>query len=190
MAPFIPPYLPLSNFIRPFAERLNLNTLPLHVHEVVAAFVGYHIIFRLSPTISAWLFPRHYPFLKNLTRVNWDVHVVSLIQSTFISGLGLYIIWYDQVRSVVEHKVFGYTPLAGTMQAFALGYFLWDLMMSTMYFEIFGIGFLMHALSAVLVFSLGFVSIHSSKAHIGGRLTGTLRAASVRQLLRADLYPI
>ena len=56
------------------------------------------------------------------------------------------------------HRVFGYTGIGGAVQAFALGYFAWDLAMSAAYFDVFGIGFLAHAASAVIVFSLGFVS--------------------------------
>ncbi|KAF8455283.1 TLC domain-containing protein [Kalaharituber pfeilii] len=154
--PIFPPWPPLTRLVGPFAERFNLNTLPLHIHEVLIAFITYHVIFLLSPLYSSLLFPRHYPVLKPRTRINWDVHVVSLVQSTFISGLALYVMWVDKARSEEEHRVFGYTPLGGQVQAFALGYFVWDLAMSAAYFDVFGIGFLMHALSAVFVFSLGF----------------------------------
>ena len=163
--PFFAPYPPLAEFVRPYAEHLNLNSLHLHIHEVIFAFVTYHIIFLLSPAISSRLFPRSYPQLKARTRINWDVHVVSLVQSTFISVLALYQIIVDKERSAPmseggEHRVYGYTPLGGATAAFALGYFVWDLWMSTRYFDVFGIGFLMHALSAVVVYALGFVRPH------------------------------
>jgi len=154
--PFFPPYRPLQEFVTPWAQKLNLNTLPLHIHEVIIAFVTYHAIFLISPLISTILFPRHYPSLKPRTRINWDVHVVSLVQSTFISGLALYVMWNDRERSEEEHRVYGYTGLGGAIQAFALGYFLWDLVMSAAYFDVFGIGFLAHAASAVVVYSFGF----------------------------------
>lgn len=66
----IPSYPPLTEFTRPYAEKFNLTTLPLHIHEVLFAVVF--------------------------------------------------------------------------------------LCISAAYFEIFGVGFLMHALSAVVVFALGF----------------------------------
>jgi len=154
--PFFPPYRPLQEFVTPFAAKLNLHTLPLHIHAVLIAFVAYHLVFLGSPIFSTLLFPRHYPSLKPRTRINWDVHVVSFVQSTFISALGLYVIFKDKERADKEHRVFGYTGIGGATQAFALGYFLWDLMMSALYFDVFGIGFLFHALSAVVVYSLGF----------------------------------
>lgn len=62
----------------------------------------------------------------------------------------------DKERAEEEHRVFGYTGIGGATQAFALGYFVWDLVMSAAYFDVFGIGFLAHAASAVVVFSFGF----------------------------------
>lgn len=154
--PFFPPYRPLQSLVTPWAQKYNLNTLPLHIHEVLIAFVAYHVVFLLSPLISTWLFPRHYPALKPRTRINWNIHVVSLVQSILISALGLYVMFTDKERAEQEHRVFGYTGIGGAAQAFALGYFVWDLAMSAAYFDIFGIGFLAHAASAVIVFTLGF----------------------------------
>ena len=48
------------------------------------------------------------------------------------------------------------------IQGFAAGYFLWDLVVSWKYLDLFGWGLLAHAISALVVFSLGFVSLKSS----------------------------
>jgi len=55
-----------------------------------------------------------------------------------------------------EEKVWGYTGASGMIQAFAGGYFLWDLCITTVNVNIFGWGMLAHAVSALFVFSLGF----------------------------------
>ena len=55
-------------------------------------------------------------------------------------------------------RVHGYTGGTGLVQAFAGGYFLWDLVVTVQNVGIFGIGMLFHAISALCVFSLGFVS--------------------------------
>lgn len=44
------------------------------------------------------------------------------------------------------------------IQGFAAGYFLWDFCVSAMHVDVFGWGMLAHAVSALIVFSLGFVS--------------------------------
>ena len=56
-------------------------------------------------------------------------------------------------------RTFEYSHIQGAVQAYAEGYFIWDLFMSAWHLEIFGLGFLAHAASAVMVFSLGFVRI-------------------------------
>ena len=55
-------------------------------------------------------------------------------------------------------RVHGYTGGGGLIQAFAGGYFLWDLMVTVQHVGVFGVGMLFHAISALCVFSLGFVS--------------------------------
>ena len=61
-------------------------------------------------------------------------------------------------NSVVE-RVYGYTGASGLIQAFAAGYFIWDLIVSTRHIGIFGLGIWAHAVSALCVFSFGFVSV-------------------------------
>lgn len=62
-----------------------------------------------------------------------------------------------------EERVWGYTGGIGLVQAFAGGYFIWDIIITTQHVNIFGVGMLAHAVSAVFVFSLGFVS-HNHRA--------------------------
>ncbi|KAK2814487.1 hypothetical protein FQN49_008173 [Arthroderma sp. PD_2] len=53
-------------------------------------------------------------------------------------------------------RVYGYSGACGLIQAMATGYFLWDLIISVRHVRVFGVGMLFHAVSAVLVFSLGY----------------------------------
>lgn len=57
-----------------------------------------------------------------------------------------------------EERVFGYTGAGGMVQGFACGYFLWDLVVSTINMGVFGYGLWAHAVAALWVFSFGFVS--------------------------------
>ncbi|KAI9776163.1 MAG: hypothetical protein M1839_000579 [Geoglossum umbratile] len=156
--PFPPPPF-LQRLIAPLSSYLCLPTLTLHIHEVIFAFTLYHVTCtQISPRLSAVLFPRHYPQLSPRTRVNWDVHVVSLLQSTLINGLALWVMWFDKERAAMswQERVWGYTGAGGMIQGFAAGYFLWDLLVSWQYLDLFGWGLLAHAISALVVFSLGF----------------------------------
>ena len=158
--PFPPPPL-LSQLIAPLANYLSLPTLPLHAHEIALAVIVYQTIFAyLSPLVSTRLFPTKYPRLSARTRLNWDVHVVSLVQSLLVNSLALWVIWTDDERRHMDWRarVWGYTGASGLVQGLAAGYFLWDLCVTARHVTLFGPGMLAHAFCALFVFTCGFVS--------------------------------
>lgn len=164
--PIPPPPEWLRNAIRPYALFLNLPSLPDHIHEVVLAFAFYQSIHSfISPWLSPKLFPRHYPNFNRRTKLNWDVHVVSFVQSSVINSVALWVMFTDKERKDMNtgERVYGYTGACGLTQALATGYFIYDLLVSAAHVKIFGIGMVFHGLSALWVFSLGFVSILSSQ---------------------------
>ncbi|RCI14874.1 hypothetical protein L249_7047 [Ophiocordyceps polyrhachis-furcata BCC 54312] len=156
---FIAPIPWLSELARPLCELLNLPSLPLHIHEVLAAAFFYSLIFYpVSPVLSSLLAPRHYAELPRKKRLSWDAHVVSMIQSTLINVLAAWVIFADDERRLMswEERVWGYTGAAGMIQALAAGYFVWDLAVTCRNIDVFGLGTLAHALAALLVYFLGF----------------------------------
>lgn len=161
--PIAPPAF-LVSATKPFADAFNLHSLPLHVHEILFATALYTFTEKVfSPWISNLLTPDIYKKLSRRGKLNWDVHVVSFVQSLLINALSLYIIWFDKERatwrddSQWEMRIWGYYGSGGLAQSFALGYFLWDLYTCSMHVEIFGWGMLAHAISAVAVFAFGYV---------------------------------
>ncbi len=156
----IPPIPALSRAVQPLADALSMPTLPLHIHEVLGAALLYTFIQTVvSPVLSARLFPRFYPANHRSKKANWDTHVVSLAQSLLINALALWVMWVDDERREFdyEHRVWGYTGACGLVQALAAGYFVWDLGITLLNFDIFGLGLLAHAVSALAVYTFGFV---------------------------------
>jgi len=157
---FIPPVPWLANASQPLADWFSLPTLPLHAHEVLAGCLLYTVVYySISPMLSSRLFPCHYPRLPRKKRLNWDAHVVALVQSLLISFLALWVMVFDEERQAMDgdERIWGYTGASGMIQGLAAGYFLWDLIVTSLNFDVFGAGTLAHAVSALLVFSLGFV---------------------------------
>ncbi|CAI6315193.1 unnamed protein product [Periconia digitata] len=156
--PITPPAW-FSKIVQPVADSLSFQTLPLHAHEVLFAFCLYHSIFQyFAPFISNLLIPQTYANFSAKTRLSWNVHIVSLSQSTLICALSLWVMQKDGVRSDMDwtERVYGYTGASGLIQAFAGGYFVWDLAITVQNLSVFGPGMLAHAVSALFVFSLGF----------------------------------
>ncbi|KAK3337063.1 TRAM, LAG1 and CLN8 domain-containing protein [Cercophora scortea] len=154
-----PPLPALSKAVEPLADLLAFPTLPLHVHEVLGAVLFYTFIQKVvSPVLSTYWFPKHYPRTSRGKRVNWDAHVVSLVQSTLINVLALWVSFVDEERNAMdwEQRIWGYDGACGMIQALACGYFVWDLIVTVCYLDVFGLGLLAHAVSALVVYSFGF----------------------------------
>ncbi|KAH6627968.1 TLC domain-containing protein [Chaetomium tenue] len=149
----------LSRAIEPLAERLGMQTLPFHIHEVVGAALLYTFIqVVVSPVLSTRFFPQHYPRHDRAKKANWDTHVVSLFQSLLINVLALWVMFVDKERQAMdfEQRIWGYTGGCGLIQGLATGYFIWDLGITILNLDIFGLGLLAHAVSALAVYTLGF----------------------------------
>ncbi|KAI8724770.1 hypothetical protein NCS52_00046700 [Fusarium sp. LHS14.1] len=156
---FLPPVPWLAEKAQPWADLFDLPSLPLHIHEVLAAALLYSVVFwPISPWISNLLAPEHYSKLPRKRRLNWDAHVVSMVQSCLINGLAIWVMFTDnEIKNMTwEERIWGYTGAAGFIQALAAGYFLWDLIVTSLNLDVFGLGTLAHAIAALLVYSLGF----------------------------------
>ena len=150
----------LRRATQPVAELFGLASLPLHIHEVLAACLLYGVIYYpLSPLLSSVFFPGVYPQLPRRRKINWHAHVVSLFQSCLINAVALWVMFADEERKEMtsEERVWGYTGPCGMVQGLAAGYFLWDLIVTSRNLDVFGLGTLAHAVSALAVYSLGFV---------------------------------
>jgi hypothetical protein len=150
----------LVKLAQPWCDKLNLPTLSLHIHEIAIAALFYSVIFYpVSPIVSHLLAPKYYTKLTRKRRLNWDAHVVSMIQATLINGLAIWVMVVDDERREMswEERIWGYTGATSMIQALAAGYFVWDLFVTSLNLDVFGLGTLAHAVAALLVFSLGFV---------------------------------
>jgi hypothetical protein len=208
--------------LEPLAAYTGLSTLPLHIHEVLLSALGYTFIqVYVSPTLSTFLFPSTYPKLSRRSRLNWDVHVVSFVQSVWVCVLALWVMREDRERAAMnwEQRVLGYTGALGLVQAFACGYFVWDLWVSARYLSMFGLGMLAHAVSALTVYAFGFVSgalfhpfvsflvsVWTGVGDVGVRreedsirslcvlgcfmLTRSITVETLHQLLRSNFHPL
>lgn len=163
---FFSPIPALSEAVRPFAEKYSLTVLPQHIHEVLASALLYtfvHLV--VSPWISKKYFPAYYPTARG-KRANWDAHVVSLFQSVLINAVALWVSFVDEERKSMnwQERIWGYTGSSGLVQSLAVGYFVWDLITTLLYIDVFGFGLLAHAVSALTVYSFGYVSFPPCQA--------------------------
>lgn len=178
-----------------FCLEYRLASLPLHIHQILIAFLTYEALFLVfSPAFSQAFFPQIYGTLPKRTKINWNVRVVSFIQATFICSRATSVIINDTSRLNTNYdtRLWAYLSASGNVQASAAGYFLWDVVVSIQYAQILGPTSLIHALSALMVTSLGFVSNALFALPPGENLTLLLMmvSATICKLLRRQLCPL
>lgn len=154
----VPPSL--RDAINPLTSLLHLHTLPLHIHQVILSYLFYtYFNAFLAPRLSTYLLPTTYASFPQRTKLQWNIHLTSFINSTFVSFAALYVLYADQDRlsETWEERMWGYTGLGGMVQAFGAGYFVWDVQVCAVNIWMFGVTDLMHAIVALSIAILGFV---------------------------------
>jgi hypothetical protein len=154
----IPPWL--RDLAWPWTNALHLHTLTLHVHEVLLSFALYYFINSVFvPALSTRLFPARYNAFSRRTKLQWNMHGTSFINATFLSIAAPYVLMFDKdlVIDTWEDRLWNYTGACGMVQAFGVGYFLWDLQVCIVQFDILGLIDLVHAIVAVIITVLGYV---------------------------------
>jgi TLC domain len=151
----------LAELVRPLATSLQLSTLPLHIHHILTAYLLYEFTFRvLSPYGSQFFFPGTYGRFDRRGKINWDAHVVSMLQCLIINYMALNVMLYDPERKVADadwkERLWGYTSETGNVQGFAAGYFLWDTLVSIEHLNVLGVSSLVHGIAALGITMLGF----------------------------------
>lgn len=144
---------PLAAF-RPFP--LNPESYyAAHWHEILLSTVFYFSIQALSPMFSSKMFGKTYTELNPKTKLNFDIHMVSMVQC-FISIAIIIPAWsHPHIKNRADDaylSVFGYNPYSGFVGAITVGYFIWDSVVCTLHLKLFGVGFLLHGFAALYVF--------------------------------------
>lgn len=85
------------------------NNIKEHAHTIVLSFLLFTGIYKLSRPISGKLFPMYNSF-KQITKINWDIHVVSSVHAIVISFLAIPLL-FD--TAIIQDKLFGYSYEAG-----------------------------------------------------------------------------
>jgi hypothetical protein len=152
---------------QPIASTLSLHTLPPYVHEVLFSLHFFHIFYKqISPRLSPRLSPlvqQTYSSLSHAARADWNLHVVSLIQSTILSIFSSYLrISQRHERSQRRwvERVYGYGEDEALLLSFAWGYFAWHFAAMVVHVRRHGWSMVAHVVCGFAVFSTGYVSPH------------------------------
>lgn len=146
-----PPWF--ARAVTPYCQAFGFQSLGAHVHVILGAAIFYEAIFLLSPIISSPF--QSYTSLRARSKLNWDIHLVSMVQSVLICWLAYLALGDPALKA---DRVHGYSPFGADVSALACGYFVWDTYVSVKYASLFGVGFALHGIASLFVFLFGFVS--------------------------------
>lgn len=123
--------------------------------------------------------------------------MVSMYQALFINTVALWVIFTDPQRALQNgdwrERLWGYNGAGGMVQGFAAGYFLWDVIVSVTHLDVMGASSLVHAVCALGVTCIGFVSGLILLVWVGELVGGKDANADTEtfcELLRPQLHPL
>lgn len=143
----VDPLIGLSLF--PESENLYLK----HLHEIVGSFFFYVIVYLyVAPCLNALIFGKHYTSIGDkIVKRNFDIHTVSHIQCIVTMFAIVPVICTPLNLNVVTYR----DDRCAMSAALTVGYFLWDLGICLLHYELYGFEFLAHCLSSLYVIGLG-----------------------------------
>lgn len=137
---------------RPFPANPS-NYYQAHWHEILFSLVFYSLLQLLSSHLSPIIFKSRYTTFSKKTRINFDIHIVSMVQCIILILLVIPTVNHHNFLSDNPvSSILGYTPYGGFVSSVTIGYFIWDTLVCLRYFNLFGPGFLFHGIAALFVF--------------------------------------
>ncbi|THH26604.1 hypothetical protein EUX98_g7588 [Antrodiella citrinella] len=138
---------------QPLAETWGLRHLPEHFSTLVYTVVFYtflHVI--VAPYLSPIVAPVAYAKLKgSRSRNNWHIHLVSFVNAIALSWLSYKSLFHDKTEA---DKAFGWHESIGTLDAVAVGYFIWEFVDAAYNYT--DLGFVLHGLICTVLYTLTF----------------------------------
>lgn len=154
------PGLDLVNWAQPYCTAYGVPHLAKALPTVIHSLALWLSLQFLSARLSPKLFPKTFANLKKSTRVSWHVHWVAFCHAAIITPLAGRLWWkvYQEggmsgTHTLARNRVYGYDDEAASIYGIALGYFIWDAVVSALYD---GPAFVAHGLVAMTAFIFVF----------------------------------
>lgn len=138
--------LATNQLVQQVASLSGLTGLPAHIHEIILFTGIYFAVHILSHVLGPVIVPQ-YRKLSPAKQHGFDAHVVSHVNAILLCAISFPLFFSPHLTTSTS-----YTPYAGFVVSAAAGYFVWDLVITVVYYKYNGFGFLAHAVTALYVF--------------------------------------
>lgn len=129
----------LVKWAQPFCTQYGFKHLAPYLPTVLASLSFWLSLQYLSAKVSPRLFPQTFANLRHSTKVSWHVHFVALAHACIITPMAARM-WYKVYEQggmegnhpLARNRTYGFDHEAAQVYAVALGYFVWDLVVSAL----------------------------------------------------------
>jgi Ca2+/Na+ antiporter len=126
----------------------ELKQLEQNFDFIILSAILLHLVYVFGGLLSN-KFSSHYRNLQKSKQASWRIHIVSVVFSLLVIPLSIPMY---SIKSLQNDKLFGSSTYSASLISFAIGYFLWDLIISIIHFSETGWPFVFHALACMSVF--------------------------------------
>jgi hypothetical protein len=98
--------------LSPYFEKAGLPALNDHWHVLAGSFLFWHLVMFISAKLSPIIAPRSYPMMTPIRKVNWNIHVVSMVHCLAVIVLAFKILGMEELQ---QDRLFSYHPFPGSV---------------------------------------------------------------------------
>ncbi|GAA5966789.1 hypothetical protein JCM21900_005116 [Sporobolomyces salmonicolor] len=143
-----PPWLQPT--LDPICAQLGLPALAPVAHLAVYSCLAAFALQKLSAQLSPLFAKGYYPTLKH-KRDDWDLHIVGWAFSLVATPLAFHLIRHPSPE-LAQDPLYGSALREERLSAIAVGYFIWDAIVSFRHIRTQGLGFFLHGFGCCLAF--------------------------------------
>jgi TLC domain len=129
------------------------ETLPVYGQFIVGLVLWFGLQ-RASRVVFSSL-SKTYVGMNESDKSDWDVRVVAATHATLatlLAGIRLYDS-SDMANDTLHDRLYGYDAFSAMIVTLSAAYFAWDLYVSASMFALYGVGFVVHAVLCLVIFS-------------------------------------
>ncbi|GJN87095.1 hypothetical protein Rhopal_000040-T1 [Rhodotorula paludigena] len=136
--------------VDPVARPLGLLALPPVAHLALASCIASFALQKLSQVLSPRVFRSYYPTSRT-KQDDWDLHMVGWAYAFVAAPIALHLL-RNPSPQVLADPLFGAALPEQRLSAIAVGYFIWDALVTARHISTQGFGFFLHGAVCLCAF--------------------------------------
>ncbi|BGO98010.1 TLC domain-containing protein [Rhodotorula toruloides] len=150
-SPLLTPPANWVTLIQPIANALSLTALPPVAHLVLLSLAASFAARRVSAVLSPRVFGRYYP-TERRKRDDWDLHMVGWLYALVATPIAIHLLRHPSPELDLD-PLYGVALPEQRLSAIAIGYFIWDALVTFRHIQTQGLGFFLHGATCLVAFT-------------------------------------